>query len=28
VLIYYFAQPFGIKKGLIIVSRFEENQKI
>ena len=27
-LIYYFAQPFGIKKGLIIDSRFEENQKI
>jgi len=25
VLIYYFAQPFGIKKGLIIDSRFEEN---
>jgi len=28
VLIYYFAQPFGIKEGLIIVHRFEEKQKI
>jgi len=28
VLIYYFAQPFGIEKGLIIVHRFGENQKL